>query len=80
MSRLNPLKVVKNLDKKGVAVGRADHKNFDSLLIVTKSHEQVKTVFFRCNIVVISSVACGSQVRYGKIYVRNFMARVSRIP
>lgn len=76
LSRLNPLKVAREIDKICGAVERVDHKRSGSLLIVTKTHEQViklmQTKVFCDNIDVVASVAWGSQIVYGKIYAPEF--------
>lgn len=76
LAKMNPMKVAREIDKICGAVERVDHKRSGSLLIVAKSHEQVKqllnTTMFCNTIPVLASVAWGSQTVYGKIYAPEF--------
>lgn len=76
LARINPIRVAREIERICGAVERVDHKRSGSLLIVTKSHEQVrqllKTTVFCENIPVVPSVAWGRQTVYGKIYAPEF--------
>ena len=78
VARLNPFKVAKAIDDLCGSVERVEHKKSGSLLVTTKTNEQVRKilqakVFSEDSIPIKTTIAWASHLSYGRVYAPEFL-------